>query len=126
MTSARREIEKRAQEAILKAIITDYKKDRDDWLSEPPIRKAVFLYSFFRTSNALLIASIILITGFVALFLLLAMGPLGLIFSAVAGLVALALVELLFLYRSFKDENLHAKAVAELFETKVDFDVSQI
>jgi hypothetical protein len=126
MTSARRELEKRAQEAILRAIVTDYKKQRADWLSEPPIRKAVFLYSFFRTSNALLIASIILITGFVALFLLLAMGPLGLLFGAVAGLVALVLLEMLFLYRSFRDENLHAKAVAEMFESEVDFDLNRI
>jgi hypothetical protein len=126
MTSARRELEKRAQEAILRAIITDYKKERNDWLSEPPIRKAVFLYSFFRTANALLIAAIILITGFVTLFLMLTLGPIGLLFGAVAGLVALLLVELLFLYRSFRDENLHAKAVADLFESKVDFDVSRI
>jgi hypothetical protein len=126
MTSVRRDLEKRAQEAILRAIITDYKKQRSDWLSEPPVRKAVLAYSFFQTANALLIAAIILITGFVALLLLFTMGPVGLIFATVAGLIALVLFELFFLYRSFRNEDVHARAVSDMFESKVDFDLARI
>src|SRR5688500_3021521 len=126
MTSVRRDLEKRAQEAILRAIITDYKKQRSDWLSEPPVRKAVLAYSFFQTSNALLIAAIILITGFAALLLMFTMGLPGLLFATVAGLIALVLFELFFLYRSFRNEDLHARAVADMFESEVDFDLARI
>lgn len=121
MASARRELERRAQEAILKRIIQNYKEQRDNWLQEPPIRKAILTYSLFRTQNALLIAAIILLAGCAALFLLSPFGILGLAGGIAGGLFVLALAEIIFLYLSFKDEKLHAQAVADLLKPEVKF-----
>jgi hypothetical protein len=127
MPSIRRELEQRAQQAILKAIIENYKKDRDDWLQEPPIRRAILTYSLFRTQNALIIAAIILLTGCLSLALLSPLGILaGLVVGSLTGVAMLALAEMLFLYLSFKDEKLHAQAVADLLESEVDFKPAKI
>jgi len=127
MPSIRRELEQRAQQAILKAIIENYKKDRDDWLQEPPIRRAILTYSLFRTQNALIIAAIILLTGCLSLALLSPLGILaGLVVGSLTGVAMLALAEILFLYLSFKDEKLHAQAVADLLESEVDFKPAKI
>ncbi len=124
MPSVRREIEKRAQEAILKSIIGNYKKQRDDWLKEPIIRKAVLLYSFFKPSNAIMIAAIIMLSGCLAFLVLPFLGLFGLgalAAVAAAGLALFIFAELLFLYVNFKNEKLHADAVADLFRPQVDF-----
>jgi len=129
MPSARRELEQRAQEAILNSIIKNYKKQRNDWLKEPPIRKAVLLYSFFRPANAVMIASIIVLSGCAAFMIFPFLGVAGLAGLAVAGLGGLflfALAELLFLYLNFKNEDLHAQAVADMFKPQVEFDPKQI
>ena len=127
MPSIRRELEQRAQQAVLKAIIENYKKDRDNWLREPPIRRAILTYSLFRTQNALIIAAIILLTGCISLALLSPLGVLaGLVVGSLTGLAMLVLAELLFLYLSFKDEKLHAQAVAELLKAEVDFEPAKI
>jgi phage shock protein A len=123
MASARRELERRAQEAILKRIIENYKEQRDNWLQEPPIRKAILTYSLFRTQNAVLIAAIILLAGCAALSLLsfTPFGILGFAGGVVGGLLILALAEIIFLYLSFKDEKLHAQAVADLLKPEIKF-----
>jgi len=127
MPSIRRELEQRAQQAVLKAIIENYKKERDNWLREPPIRRAILTYSLFRTQNALIIAAIILLTGCISLALLSPLGVLaGLVVGSLTGLAMLVLAEILFLYLSFKDEKLHAQAVAELSEAEVDFEPAKI
>jgi len=130
MASIRRELEQRAQAAILKSIITNYKKQRDDWLKEPPIRKAVLLYSFFRPANAVVIASIIILFGCAAFFIFpiaLGLSAIGALAAAGAGGVLLFLLaEIAFLYLNFKNEKLHAEAVADLFEPKVKFDPATI
>jgi len=127
MPSIRRELEQRAQQAVLKAIIENYKKERDNWLREPPIRRAILTYSLFRTQNALIIAAIILLTGCISLALLSPLGVLaGLVVGSLTGLAMLVLAEILFLYLSFKDEKLHAQAVAELLEAEVDFEPAKI
>ena len=129
MPSIRREIEKRAQDAILKSIIANYKKQRGDWLKEPPIRKAVLLYSFFRPVNAILIASIIVLSGCLTFLVLPFWGVFGLGALAVdslCGLSLLGLAELLFLYLNFKNEGLHAEAVADLFKPQVNFNPKEI
>jgi hypothetical protein len=127
MPSIRRDLEQRAQQAVLKAIIENYKKDRDNWLREPPIRRAILTYSLFRTQNALIIAAIILLTGCISLALLSPLGVLaGLVVGSLTGLAMLVLAEILFLYLSFKDEKLHAQAVAEFLEAEVDFEPAKI
>ena len=127
MPSIRRELEQRAQKAILKSIIENYKKERDNWLQEPPVRKAILTYSLFRTQNALIIAAIIMLTGCVSLTLLSPLGVIaGLAVGGLAGLVTLVFAEILFLYFSFKDEKLHAQAVADLLESRVEFEPAKI
>ncbi len=120
-----RTIEQRAQEAILRNTIENYKQERENWLQEPTIRKAILVYSFFRLENAALIATTILAAGCLPLFLLPALGG-----AAVAWLGALVplvlgfLAEIAFLYSSFRNEKLHAKAVADMF--KADFKPANI
>lgn len=124
MASIRRNLEKRAQEAILKGIIENYKQEKKDWLQEPSIRKAIFLYSFFGIKNALLIAAIIIFSGFLALFLFPLVGLFGigaLAAGGFSGLFMLILAEFVFLYSSFTDKELHAKAVADLLNPEIKF-----
>lgn len=125
MASARRDLEERAQEAILKSIVENYKQEKKEWLNDPPLRKAIFLYSFFGIKNALLIAAIIIFSGFLALFLfpllpLFAAGG-ALVAGGVTGLFMLILAEIVFLYRGFTNKDLHAKAVAEMLNPDVKF-----
>ena len=127
--SIRKDLETRARKAILKRIIEDYKKQRDDWLKEPGIRKAVFLSSLFRTSNALIIGGIILLSGCVALLILPFLGLAtlaSLAIGGIGGLFTLVIAEALFFYLSFRNEDLHAEAVADLFEPQVNFDPAVI
>lgn len=127
MPTIRRELEQRAQRAILNSIIENYKRERDNWLREPPVRKAILAYSLFRTQNALIIAAMIMLTGCMSLGLFSLIGGLaGLVMGSVVGLLLLVLVEVLFLYLSFKDEKLHTQAVAELLEPQVDFEPAKL
>ncbi|MCB9076237.1 MAG: hypothetical protein H6631_19230 [Anaerolineaceae bacterium] len=124
MASARRDLEERAQQAILKSIVENYKQEKKEWLNDPPLRKAIFLYSFFGIKNALLIAAIIILSGFLALVLFPLVGLFGvgaLAAGGLSGLFMLILAEFIFLYRSFTNKDLHAKAVAELLNPDVNF-----
>ncbi len=109
-------LEQRAQEAILRYTVENYKQQHENWLGEPVVKKAILVYSFFRTGNAVLIAATIMAAGCLPLFLL----PL-LRFASLAWVGVLiplflgGLAEIVYLWASFKDEKLHAKAVADLF-----------
>lgn len=127
--SIRKDLEQRAKKAILKSIFENYKKQRTDWLKEPGIRKVVFLSSFFRTSNALIIGGIILLTGCLTLLVFPVLGLTGLGWLAVGGiggLLALILGEALFFYTSLKNEDLHATAVSEMLEPQLNFNPATI
>ncbi len=127
--SIRRELENRAKKAILKRIIEDYKQQRDNWLAEPGIRRAIFLSTLFRTSNALIIGSIIVLAGCVGLLILPFLGVVGLgalAISGIGGFLLLVIAEVLFFYLSFRNEDLHAEAVADMFKTEVNFDPATI
>ncbi len=129
MASIRRELEQRAQRAILKRIIENYKQERDNWLKEPAIRRAILTFSLFRTQNALIIAAIIVLTGCLTLALPVLLGLnliAGLAIGGLTGLLLLILAEALFLYLSFKDEKLHAQAVGELLKPQVEFEPAKI
>ena len=128
-TELRKNLEKRAQAAILRSIVENYKQQRSNWLKEPAIKKAVWTYSFFRTSNAVLLATIIVMSGCLTLLIFPALGLLGLGWLAIGGLgglLVLAIAEATFLYTAVKDEQAHAKAVAELFEPQVNFNPDTI
>jgi hypothetical protein len=120
-------LEQRAREAILKYTIANYKQQRENWLNEPAIRKAILVYSFFRTGNALLIATTILATGCLPLFLLPLLGFSSLVWlgaGVIAPLSLGAIAEIIYLYFSFRNEKLHAQAVTDLFT--VDFNPATI
>jgi hypothetical protein len=121
----RRDLEQRAQEAILASIIEDSKKKKEAWLNDPPLKKAIFLQSFFSTKNAMLIAAMIVATGFVSLFLLVG-SVLGFVAGTLGGLLLMALAEVVFMYSSLKDEKLHARVVAEMLRPQIDFNPADI
>jgi hypothetical protein len=112
-----RNLEQRAQDAILRYTIENYKLQRENWLDEPAIKKAVLVHSFFRLENAVLIAATILATGCLPLFLFPLLG-----FSSLAWLGAFIplllgiMAEIFYLFFTFKNEKLQARAVANLFE----------
>ena len=129
MASIRRDLEERAQQAILKSVIENYQQEKKDWLKEQPISKAILLYSFFGIKNALLIASIIIFSGFLALFLFPLVGLFGvgaLAAGGLSGLFMLIVAELAFLYRSFTNKELHAKAVADMLNPDIKFTPANI
>jgi hypothetical protein len=122
--SIRRDLEKRAQEAILKSIIENYKQKHADWIKDPNIRKAIFNYAFYKPANAIIIASTILTAGCLPLVILpiLALtAPIWLALGALVPLLVGIIAEVIFLAQSFNDKEAHAKAVAELLQPQVTF-----
>lgn len=123
--SLRRDLEKRAQEAILKSIIENYRQKHTNWFRDPALRKAILNKTFFKPANALLIAGTILAAGCLPLLvlpLLFPAAPLSVLaLGALAPIILGLIVEAIFLTLSFRDEEAHAQAVAELFEHEVEF-----
>jgi hypothetical protein len=122
--SMRRDLEKRAQEAILKSIIENYKQKHTNWLKDPKIRQALFSYAFYKPANAILIAATILAAGCLPLlvFPLLALtSPLWLALGAFIPLLLGIMAEVAFLMMSINDKEAHARAVAELLQPEVKF-----
>jgi len=122
--SLRRDLERRAQEAILRSIIENYKQKHADWLKDPKIRKTLFNYAFYKPANAILIATTILSAGCLPLLIFPLLGliaPVWLALGAVGPLLLGLIAELVFLALSFRDKEAHAKAVAELLQPEVKF-----
>lgn len=134
MASIRRELEKRAQEAILNSIVENYKQKHVDILKDPSIRKKVFNYVFYKPTNAILIATIILAAGCLPLILFPVLSLTIPFFGSLLGLTLAAAVpiaigiiaEVFFISMSLKDEKAHAQAVAEMLQPQMRFDVSTI
>lgn len=124
MSSIRRDLENRAQEAILKSIVENYKKKHINLLKDPAIRKTVFNYAFYKPANAILIAFTIMAAGCLPLlvFPLLALtSPLWLLLGAAVPVVLGIIAEIFFLTLSIKDEEAHAQAVANMLRPTVEF-----
>ena len=134
MASIRRELENRAQEAILKGIIENYKNKHTNWFKDPAIRKAVFDYSFYKPVNAIIIAVAIVTAGclpLLAIPLLASSIPvlassLMLVLGAAVPIALGIIAEVFFLTLSFRDEEAHAQAVGELLRPQVQFDPTTI
>lgn len=127
--SIRRDLERRAQEAILKNIIENYKKKHLNWYKDPAIRKSIFNYAFFKPANAILIAATIIAAGCLPLLVLPVLAltsPLWLALGALVPIVLGLAAEAFFLTLSFKDEEAHAQAVADLLRPKVEFNPKTI
>jgi rubrerythrin len=135
LMSIRRELEKRAQEAILKNIVENYKKKHADLLKDPAVRKAVLSYAFYKPANAILIATTIITAACLPLWALpLASSVLSPFLVSSASLLLAAFIPILigvvvegfFLTLSVKDEKAHAQAVSEMLRPQVQFDPSTI
>jgi hypothetical protein len=106
-------LERRAQEAILRYTIENYKQQHENWLNEPAIKKAVFVHSFFRVENALIIAATLVGTACLPLFLFpVSLAWVGLLIPLLLGILA----EIFYLFFTFRNGKIQANAVAELFE----------
>ena len=112
-----KDLERRAQEAILRYTIENYKQQHENWLNEPAIRKAIFVHSFFRVENAVIIAATIVTTACLPLFLFpVSLAWVGLLIPLLLGIVA----EIFYLFFTFRNGKLQAKAVADLFEPEFE------
>ena len=112
-----KDLERRAQEAILRYTIENYKQQHENWLNEPAIRKAIFVHSFFRVENAVIIAVTIVATACLPLFLFpVSLAWVGLLIPLLLGIVA----EIFYLFFTFRNGKLQAKAVADLFEPEFE------
>jgi hypothetical protein len=133
--SIRRELEKRAQKAILRNIVENYKQKHADLLKDPAIRKAVFNYAFYKPANAILIATTIITAACLPLWALpLASSILSPVLASSVTLLLAALIPILiglvaegfFLALSVNDEKAHAQAVADMLQPQVHFDPATI
>jgi hypothetical protein len=133
--SIRRELEKRAQKAILRNIVENYKQKHADLLKDPAIRKAVFNYAFYKPANAILIATTIITAACLPLWALpLASSILSPVLASSVTLILAALIPILiglvaegfFLALSVNDEKAHAQAVADMLQPQVHFDPATI
>ncbi len=129
MATIRRELENRAQEAILANIVENYKKNRTDWMKNPAIRKLILSKAFFKPLNAMFIGGTILAGGCAALVILPLMLVAPAVVSALGGVVVLALglaAEAVYLWLAAINEKDHAKAVADMLRPQVSFQPAAI
>ena len=125
----RKELEQRAQQAILNSIIQNYKQQHTDWQKDPNIKKKLFDAVFYKPANAIIIATAIFSAGFIPLLLLPLLAVAAPLFLVLGGTIPLLLgllMEATFLIQSLKDEKLHAKAVADMLQPNISFDLSMI
>lgn len=120
MASIRRDLEKRAQKAIIEAIFENQKKQRADWTEKTSLQRLLQMYAFFSTRNAFMIGGVLIASGVVTALSLILL-PLGVPFILAGGgfvaMLGLAVAEVMFLATSLNDEKLHAQAVADMLQT---------
>ena len=122
MTSIRKDLEKRAQQAILKNMIENYTQAHTNWFKEPAIRKAILDRALYSVPNALIIGLFIIAFGMLAFLIFPLLGwsfGFGVLVSFGSTAMLALIVEAIFLYFSISNEKSHAQAVANLF--KVNF-----
>lgn len=126
--SISRDIEQRAQDAILANIVENYKKNREDWKKNPDIRQELLNKALFKPLNATFIGGIIVSSGFLALVMPLLIAGLTPIFVGLAAMIPLGglLAEAFYLYSAVTDEKAHADAVAKMLRPEVHFDPKTI
>ncbi len=109
----RKDLEKRAQEAILKNIIENYKEQGKDWLKDPSVRKTVWDRVIFSLASAVSLGGNILVSGIVGIFInwLLAL-PVFMVWL---------IAQIILLYFAATNERAHAKVIEEMLRPKFDF-----
>jgi Na+-translocating ferredoxin:NAD+ oxidoreductase RnfG subunit len=114
----RRDLEQRAQEAILKNIVESYKQQRADWNKDPNIIKQLRERYTFHPITATLIGGTLVTSTALGIIL----GPLAAIPAALLGLILTPL----FIYRGITNEANHAKAVEEMLRPRIQFNPDSI
>lgn len=126
--SIQRDIEQRAQNAILANIVENYKKNRQDWKNNPDIRNDLISKALFKPLNATFIGGAIVSSGFFALVMPLLLPLLTPLFVGLAAMIPVGglLAEVFYLYNAATDEQAHADAVAKMLRPEVSFDPKSI
>jgi hypothetical protein len=117
-SNIRRDLEQRAQEAILKNIVESYKQQRADWNKDPNIIKQLRERYTFHPITATLIGGTLVTSTALGVIL----GPLAAIPAALLGLILTPL----FIYRGITNEANHAKAVEEMLRPRIQFNPDSI
>lgn len=127
--SARQNLHSRAQNAILKNIVEDFKENHATWAKDPNIRAKILNSAFFKPANAVLIAGALLAAGCTSLLVLPVLAltsPLWLALGALAPLALGTLAEAAYLYFAVNNEKSHAAVVAEMLRPQVKFNPNVI
>lgn len=114
----RKDLEKRAQEAILKNIVDNYKQQGKDWLQDPSIKKTIWERAIYGFASAVSLGGNIVVSGF-----------LGIFFSwllAAPVFIVWLIAQVILIYLAANNEKSHAKVVAEMLRPKVEFNSETI
>ena len=114
----RKDLEKRAQEAILKNIVENYKQQGKDWLNDPSIKKTVWERTIFSLASAVSLGGNILVSGVIGIF-----------FSwlfALPVFIVWFIAQVVLLYFATTNEKSHAKVIEEMLRPKVRFNPEAI
>lgn len=114
----RRDLEQRAQEAILKNIVENYKQQGKDWLNDPSIKKTVWERVFFSVASALSLGGNIVVSGAIAIFINWLL--------AVPVFFVWLIAQVILLYRAANNEKSHAKVIEEMLRPKIQFNPASI
>jgi hypothetical protein len=117
-TDIRKDLEKRAQEAILRNIVENYKQQGKDWLQDPSIKKSMWERAIYGLASAVSLGGNIVVSGF-----------LGIFFSWLLALpvfIVWLIAQVVLIYLAANNAQGHAKAVAEMLRPKLDFNPETI
>jgi rubrerythrin len=114
----RKDLEKRAQEAILKNIVENYKQLGQAKLNDPSIKKTVWERTIFSVASALSLAGNIVVSGALAIF--------GFPLLALPLFFIWLIAQAILLYFAATNEKSHAKVIEEMLRPRVQFNPAAI
>lgn len=117
-SNIRRDLEQRAQEAILKNIVENYKQQGKDWLSDPSIKKTVWERAIFSLASAVSLGGNIVVSGAIGIFVSWLL--------AVPVFFVWLIAQVILLYLATTNEKSHAKVVEEMLRPKIQFNPASI
>jgi hypothetical protein len=113
----RKDLEKQAQEAILKNIVENYKQGKN-WSNDPSIQKSVWERAVFSLASAVSLGGNIVVSGAIGVFF-------GWLFALPVFLVWL-IAQVILLYFAATNEKGHAKVIEEMLRPKLEFNPASI
>jgi hypothetical protein len=115
----RKDLEKRAQEAILQNIIENYKQLGQAKLQDPSIKKTVWERTIFSVASALSLGANIIVSGVIGIIFL---NPV----LALAIFLVWLIAQVALLYFAATNEKSHAKVIEEMLKPRVQFNPAAI